>query len=345
MNLWQTLGKWASDAWGFLSGLPGDASKALAAVWHYVTSLHNVLQWVIGYPVLKYIVTALAHMNAVSVAITIITDALHRIAGWIWLTMVKPVRDQLNRRIDQLRAWTAAQLYALTQLVITLFLRSMAYTRQLVGAERGQRIKADQAEHAAMLKAVAAAIALVQQQAASGYNSGLHERTSVVSKLLDQLAGRNPAVRALTRLLVKAVIDLETIDNPLARFVVSKLVSQVISRAGTDKIIATLVSDLLGPLAGQPKARGLSDVTRDVSERLGALESQWAAFMAAGGPEVEQAGSEWQALTSLTVDAALLGVFGLAVTSPQDWAAGVADTIGTAGNAALDAVISVISKA
>lgn len=342
MDIFGTLRQWAGRAWSFIFGLPADVAKMADSLWRYITNVHNVLAWFTGGPELKYALSVLGSLSEFRLAEVAIRDALHRLAGWLWLTMVRPVRDQLRRSIARLYAWTLAEFVATWAQMYRLYFAALAYTRALVSAERAARIRGDQAEHAAMLKRVAAAVAQIEHEAATGYNSGLHGRLGLVATLLNDVADRAPQVKALTSMLIKAVIDLETIDNPVARWVIGRLLTEIIGKLGVDKVTGDLISRLLGPLSGQPKAAGVQDVTRDVADRLAALEAQWADFMDQGGPEVEQAGREWKALTSLGTDAAMLGFLGLAVTEPDAWARAMADTVGVAGNAALAAIVKVI---
>lgn len=342
MNPIGTLIRWGKDALHAILGGASDITGVLRKVWGYVTNVHNVFAWLLGGPELRYILSALYHMSIVHLGVVAIRDTLRAIAGWIWATMVRPVRDALNRRISQLAAWIRAQLIILRALVITLYRASLAYTRQQVGIERSARIKAIQAEHAAMLKAVAACLATVQRQAAGGYNSVNRERLNLIARLLNDVADRQPEVKGLVTLLVKSVVDLETVDNPVLRFGISKLLTEIVGRLGVDRVTGDLIGRLLGPWTAGGRPGNLSAVERDVALRLNALEDQWAEFMAAGGPEVEQAGREWRDISGLVTDAAILGMFTLGVTDPAVFARGVADTIGIAGNDALDAIVRVI---
>lgn len=345
MNLLKTLLHWASSAFGFVAGLPADIGHALSAVWHYVTSVHNLLSWVTGNPVLKFARNVLVNISVFHAAIVAIRIALHRLAVWLLVHYIRPIAAALNARITRLQLWTSGRLTALRLFAIQLYVNAIAYTDQQVGAERAQRVRADQAEHAAMLAQVKAALALVQQEAASGYNSELHARLGVAGLLLDEIATRNPAARALVTALVNGLFELESVDNPLLRLTLGRILAQIINHFVIDKVTGQLAQTLLGPLLGQPRAANLHDAERDIAGRLNVLEGQWAAFMAAGGPEVEQAGREWKDITSLSVDAGLLAILGLAVADPPAWAAAVANSIGTVGNDALGGIVSLIRKA
>ena len=340
-----TLAKWANDAWNFITGLPGDVAKAVQAVWHYVTQVHNTFGWFFGNPALRAVTRFLYSISYFHAAQIVIHDALGRLARWIWLTWIRPQVARLDRRITALFWWAVMRFIATWAQMYRLYYASLAYTRQLVAVERSQRIAADQAEHAAMLKAVAACLATVQRQASSGYNSGRHERLTIVNRLLNDLADRNPEIRGLVSLLVKAVIDLETIDNPVVRFTVGRLLTEVIGRLGVDKVTGDLIGRLLASFTGGGPPANLYDTERAVADRLAALEDTWAQFMDNGGPEVEQAGREWKQISGPVASVAILGLFGLAVADPGAFATGVTDTVGKAGNAALDVVIGAIQRA
>lgn len=345
MSILGTLAHWARDAWGAITGAAADVAGGFEKVWHYITSVYNTLGSIVGGVQLRAVLRFLYAISALHAAQGLISDALHRLAVWIYLNWIKPAIDRLTRQLVQLRAYTEREFALMFRLMVQMFNQAEAYTRMMVGFERSQRIAADKAEHAAMLKAVAACLATVQRQAAGGYNAGTHARLSIVGKLLDDIAARQPEVKALTSLLIRSVFDLETIDNPLLRFTIGKLLSELVGRLGVDRVTGDLIGRLLEPWIGDVRPRDLYSTERDVAARLSALEAQWADFMANGGPEVEQAGREWRDITGVAADVAILGVFGLAVADPQAWARGVADTVGAAGNATLDGVIRLIREA
>lgn len=345
MNILSTLAGWARTAWNAVAGIPSDIGHGFQSLWHYTSSLHNVLYYLVGGPFWKLWYRAISHLNAVYVIMQLINRAHHRIPGYIKLTQTDPAVAMLLARIADLKRWVLWQLFILRVIIQALYEAALAYTRLLVGIERNARIAADAAEHAAMLKAVAAALATVQHEAADGYNAGLRDRLSTVAQLLNEIADRSPIVKDLVRVLVPLVVDLETIDNPLIRFGIGKLLGEIIGKLGIDRVTGDLIQRLLGPFTSGGKVTDLEGAFRDTSTRLTNLEQQWADFMAAGGPEVEQAGREWKDLTSVTVDAALLGLFALAVADPQAWATGVADTVGAVESATLDTIIGLIGKA
>lgn len=345
MPVINTVLGWAKSAWGLITGGAGQVGSALLAIWHYSTSIHSLLSYLMSKPVLDFMKNAVTQWSIFGVTLNIIHDVLLRVSWWIWWRMIVPVRNQLQGMISRDHAWTVRQFWATDMWVIRLYLAGRAYALALTAAERAARARAVAAEHAAMVKAVAAALAAVQHEAASGYNSGYRARLGPVQTLLDDLAVRNPVVKTLVTDLVKAAIDLEGIDNPVARFLVARLLTEVIDKAGVDKVTGQLAARFLEPLTGAAQPANLYDVCRDIGARLTAIEQWIADFNTHGGPEIEDAGDQWKAITGLGVDAAVLAMFGTAVADPGAFATGAADTVGTAANAALGSIVTLIGKA
>lgn len=344
IDIFKTLGQLAKDAFGFITGGSGNPLNALTGLWRYITGVHNLLAWLVGGPQLKYVLAALYNMSVLHLAVDAVSGALHLLARWILATWILPIRDDLIRRIAALRAW-ATLTFELTRALIELrYQAALAYTRALVGAERDQRLKGDQLEHAAMLREVAAALATVQRQAATGYNDQLHQRLGIVGKLLDELAIHDPLVKTVVKDLVTAVFDLETIDDPVLRFAIGKLLNTLVAKLSVDKVIGDLIERLIADVTGQARARGLQDVTSDIGKRLNALEDQWAAFFHHGGADLEQAGDQWQNLASLGVDAAIVAFFGFAIADPSGWATSVHDAVSVPAHATLKAVSGLVHR-
>lgn len=340
-----TVVSWAKSAWSAISGLGGDVSAAVQKLWAFANSIHGLVSWLFGFPLLQLARAIIDHIRADWDNGAALWAALHRLPAWIWAHQVHPVSLHLNIRIGNLFAWTLREFVATWAATVRLVAAARAYTRALVAAERAARVKAVAAEHAAMLTNVRALHQQVEKEAASGYATGTPDRKSTLAKLLADVAERDPAVKGLVGDLAGIVLDVETVDNPLLRYAAGKILTDIIGHLGIDQAITALIQRLLDPLTGSPRPAGLYDVAKDTAARLGALEAQWADFMAAGGPEVEQAGQGWKDLTGLTVDAAALAFFAVALDDPQAWAAGVADTIGAAAAAAMGGIVDLVSKA
>ena len=345
MGVLNTLISWGQSAWNAITGAAGDVTGALTKIWSFISSLHGLISWLFGNPLLALARALAGHLPIVQLGIIAIRDVLARLGAWIWYHYVRPVKRQLLNIIYLLDVWVHQQLAALTRLVWALYFAGEAYTRLLVGTERKQRIAADAAEHRAMLAQIKALHQAIEKEASSGYNTGSQGRAGNITSLLDDLLTRTPAIRGLERELVSIVLDLAAVDDPLIRLGVGKLLTEIINKAGVDKATGDLVSLLLGTYAGQPVAHDLHGAMLDLARRVTALETQWSDFMKKGGPEVEQAGQGWKDLTSLVTDAAILGFVGLAVNDPSAWATGVNDTIAGPADTALTGIVDLIQRA
>jgi hypothetical protein len=344
MGFLKTLTGWASTAWGAISGAVGNPLDALTKLWHYITSVHGMMSWLAGNPFLRFFKTALENLTTIGLALQVIRDVLHRVGGWIWAHEVRPVRDQLQRKITALRAWAVVEFGRTWALIQVRYLQALAFTVKQVAAERAQRIKAVQAEHAAMLAGDKATLATVQKQAAGAYNAGVHARVGIAGQLLDDLVTRTPLIKDLVNAVIDGALKLADVEDPVLGFLLTKLVNEIVSKVGVDRLAAEAAQSLLAPVIGGKRPAGLHDVVADIDARLTAMEKQWADFMKKGGPEVEDAGEQWKGLTGLAADAGMLAFVGLAVAEPAAWAQGISDTVGVAGDAALTAAVSLIGK-
>jgi hypothetical protein len=194
------------------------------------------------------------------------------------------------------------------------------------------------------VRLVKAALATVDREASDGYNSQTKAREGVIAKLADDLALRNPVMKAAVKDLITLMIDAIEIDNPVIRFALAKVLQEVIGKLGIDKVAGQLMQTLINDLTGHGKPSTLEEVSADTARRIGALEDQWADFMVKGGPEIQQAGEQWKAYGSLAIDAAVGYFFYLAATNPAAWARDVNDTAGTVVNVTAEAVVDIIRK-
>jgi hypothetical protein len=344
MGWLKTAVGWARDTWNSITGVITNPAEVFGKIWKWLASFHGLIGWLFGTPVLSWLNAALANLAEHSAAWEALERLLARIPAWIKAHLIMPWVRLLLARLARLQRWTAAQLLALRILMMFLYLAARLYARQLTAAEHKAMVTAVAREHKAMLAGLKATLAEVQKEAASGYNAGTPDRKTVIGKLLDDLAVRDPAVKHLVSDLIGLIIDIDTIDNPLARWLIQKLLAEIIRKLGVEKVIGDLLERLIGPLAGQPRATGLYEVTRDVARRLTALEAQWADFMTSGGPEVEQAGKEWKDLASIATDVGLLAFLGLAVADPGAWATGIADTAGPVANGAMSGIAGLLGR-
>lgn len=344
MGFLRSVLHYARAAWDIIWGLPVDVSHAFEAIWRFAGSIHNLFDNTISI-VLRQLHSG--HLSLTQLILDAMTDylnALKRIAHWIWNRQVNPVRLDLIARIRALQRWTARKIAAEHYFAIRLYFLALAYAYRLVSVERSARIAAVNAARAYAATLVKAALATVQRQAADGYNGTLKHRVSVIEKIADGLVNRNPALKIVVSDLIRLVIDAIEIDNPVLRLVIQQALTRIIDSLGIDKVAGSLLSGLIGDLTDSGKARGLQDVTGDIGQRLSRLEGQWADFMAHGGPEIEQAGDQWQAYGSLLTDAALVAFAAQAVAAPAAWAAEVDATAGRVVNDTVGVIASLLKR-
>lgn len=345
MNFFRTLLHYAQDAWNFITGLPGDVSSAILAVWHFVASVQNMLTHIAARVIKPLLEGYLGLYADIIRALEDLLDNDSRIGPWIYATWIYPLWRAVLARIASLRAWVQRQLNILRALVFRLYLASLQYTNREVSLERKYRLDDIRMARNYSLRLVNAALAEVQREAATGYKAGNKQRVSTVQKITDDIATRNPVIKALVSDFVKLLIDFLGASNPVERIVLQLALTKIVNHLGVDKVAGNLLQALVGPLIGNPDPRNLHDVCANLAQRVSAIEGRWADYMDNGGPEQEQQGRQLKSLTSVVTDVALLGFFGLMATEPNAWATGVADTIGTVVNDSAAAAAAVIRKA
>lgn len=327
MGLIKSLLNAARSAWNLIFGLPADIGRAVAGVWSFARSVQQVADYVLSHPLTEL-------LNAIALFAAVVTgnhqaeiNAIVRIDPWIYRHRVLPLRADVLLWLAQLRA-RIAYLFAQAYLYINQkFAQAEAYTRQLVGAEHK-----DMLAHFTAAERYAYAQALqrkkeIEQEAAQAYNAHLGDRLGLAGRLADIIAAHNPAERALVRVIVTAVADLAGAENPLARLALGFAVRELVNRLAVDKVAARLLGDLLGPVIGTPRSHGVADTVNGLGARIEALERTWADFMDHGGPEVEQAGSDWKDMDSVFTDAALVAFMAATIADPVAAAAETARVI------------------
>lgn len=345
MGLLGSLINWGKSAWSFITGQAGAIADGFSKLWHYITSVHNLLSWITGVPVLDTLSGLVNFARDLVSMNEAILAALARIATWILNHLIMPWVRKILLLIAQLRAKEAADVKMLVADDIEGLRLAEAYTEKLVGIERAARVADVKAARAYALALVRAVHQAIENEAASGYEVDQHERLSVVQRILDDLATRNPAVRGLVATLVRGVIDLAGIENPLARLALGVVLSRIVTQLGVDRAAGDLVSRLLGPLIADNHPKDLHDVIKDICDRLTGLEDQWADFMVHGGPGVMAAGDDWKRITGLVADGAMLVMFAQMTTDPTGWAREVASTLGAVANDAIIGTEQLIRRA
>lgn len=328
----------ATSAWRKITGIGGSVADALTDIWRFTGQVLTGLRYVFTHPVTS-ILNAIAVFSAwLSGNVVALRNALNRLVPWYDVHKLNPLRAQVVIWFAQLRA-RIAYLFALAYLFINLrYHQALAYARMLVNAEHKAMLKAFAAAEAYTRQLVTALHKTVESEASKGYSSTLRDRTTAINRIVDLIASRNPALRGAVREIIRIVLDLLAVDDPLARLAAGFLIREVINRLGIDKAIGSLLADITGPLLDDPKPDNLRDVIKNIGLRLDALESQQAAFMEDGGPQILQAGKEWKGITGYVTDAAMLAFFASAVAAPQAWAADVSAVMGPAVREATAAV-------
>lgn len=248
---------------------------------------------------------------------------IHTLTAWIGSELSRLEFSILKPWIERLKRLIRHDFWVLWHRDWRLHQRAAAYARQQ-----------DKALHQ-----------LIEREAASGYRAQYQGRLVAITGILGHLISRVPFLRDIIGKIIGGVIDLAGVEDPVARWVLTVLMTRVVGRLGVDKAAGQFAQDLLTPILGQPKPRDIHDVINDISQRMNAMERQWARFFADGGSQVEQAGKEWQAVTGPLADVALLAFFGAAVNDPARWAKDVQGTIGRPLEAVLGATADLIKKA
>ena len=317
MGLITTLISIARGAWNFIAGLPGDIGRALQGLWQFARSVHQLFDYAMSHPLTEL-------LNGLALWAAIVTgnhqaelNAIVRIDPWITRHRVLPLRAQVLLWLRQLEA-RIAYLFAQAYLYINLkFRQAEAYTRQLVAAEHKDMLTHfAEAERYAFLQALTRKKE-IEQEAADAYNAHLGNRLGLADRLAGIIASHNPAERAVIKVITEGIADLALVENPVARLALGFAIRELINHLAVDKVAAQLLNDLLGPVLGTPRSHGVADTVNGLSARLEAVERQWAGFMDHGGPEVEQAGSDWKEMDGLVTDTALLAFIAATIADPS----------------------------
>jgi uncharacterized protein YukE len=327
-----------------ISGSKHHDRGVLGAVWSWINSVATGALATVAGPLAASSKATRVALQQVSANLTEGYKTWLRGVTWLW----RGYFAWLQRLIRKYRAQEAAQRTQadnrLYRLIWRLFAILQNMIRARVAAERSAREReVAAAERKAQLE-LRALHQVIEREAASAYRAAYSARLSMLQRLLDLVVTLNPEVRALAGRIAGGLLDLATIDDPLARVVIGFAIRELIDHLGIDSVIGQLIDDLAGPLLGDPRPAGLHAVIADIAARLAAVEGQWAGFMADGGPQVEQAGEDWKAISSLAGDAAIVAFAGLAVADPAAWATALSDTVGVVLNDAAAAIAALVRK-
>jgi len=272
-------------------------------------------------------------------------DALHRLAAWTANYLIGPIYTYINRQIAQLKHQMILLIDVVYSAVFKMYSQAVAVASVMVTRERSQRQAAVAQAEAQARNLVRVLHSTIEAEAASAYRGGYPGRVSAITTLIRVIESNDPVMAALTKRLIGLVLDLASIDNPIARLVIGFVLRRIINGLGIEKPLGNLISDLLNPILADVRPHDLHGVILDISARLAAMEGQWSTFFADGGSQVEQAGQEWQKITSAAGDLAILGFIGEAAANPQGWATALNDTVGATIDATASAVAALIGKA
>lgn len=337
MDLLRSLTSIVSSVLQTVFGVPGSTlnavrsfiQSAVNALFHFTTHVYQTYQWVTASVIWPYVAA-----NNELWRWQLQVD--HRISEKLRF-ILRQLVPSINQRIAALTKALAAAVAKersdiawLVQWLSWLGPHLKAYTREQVAAEHQAMLKQSAADRSYTRGQISALHQSIENEAASGYNSELQDHLSVISKILDIIAGRNPELRSITKDVVDWLLNLVELDNPVLRFAGTLILNRLIAKLGIDRVIGDTVSALLGTLVSDGKAKNLHDVERDVCARLNALERQWSVFLDDGGPEVLQAGRLWKDGSSLLADAALVAFLAYIFTEPVAAARETNDTVGAA---------------
>lgn len=269
--------------------------------------------------------------------------AFSRIVAWIESTVEARIMTILVKWYNRLRGLILFYWQQSVKEDLFLFAIARKNTLALMVAERRARTRAIAQAKAELTARIRHLHQTIEREAASGYQLAYPARQDLITRLADLIAANNPVVRGLVSDLVTGVLDLAGVDSFAGRLLLGFITRKIIDRLGVDQLAGHFLDDLLAPILGNPKPRDLHGVIADIAARLNATESQWAQFYGDGGSLVEQAGSQWQALTGPLADAALVAWFAQGVAFPGAWAAEIADTVGAAADAIALAAASLIN--
>lgn len=342
MDVWGTIESWAKNVWYGVQNLGGAAESVFESLWRFIQSVYAATGWLLSALLSPGILIITAELKALFALHQNLRDALDRVAWWVDAYMIDPLRADILLRIATLELVVMAKFAYLTNLVYILHYAEELHT-DIAVAQEAQARRADIASARAYAKALTTQLhQAIEQEAVAGYKAGQGIRTTLVQQLAQDLNVRGLLDTVTTKLLVEAIDAVMTIDDPALAAVANRIINAILKKSGLGDALADLISKLITPGAGGAAPKDLTGVVADITHRLAVIEDWISNFMLEGGPEIEDAGRQWKTITSLVVDAALLGFIVQAVTSPNAWATEVSDTVGTLANDTIGSIINLI---
>lgn len=328
MSIWNSMAGWARNVADSFGGAATGFSNSMTTLAGWLNSFVGSSLQFFTHPVAD-VETAAADLSAIySHIINDLYGVLRRQEQFIVQRDLEPFESWVKRMFASENAYIENNFTTLWRMIIDTNEQTVNWAQQQFTTERNARIAGDQRSEAYTRQRVQWALGLIQQSAASGYRSTLKGRQDVLLRLADDIITRDPLVRDLVSRVVVGILDLTAVEDPILRLALGFIIKEVIDRLGLDKAIGELLGSLLADILGQKQPDNLHDVIMSIGNRLNTLEGQWAQFMASGGPEILQAGREWEGITGILTDIGLAAFFGAMVADPAGWANDIATVTG-----------------
>lgn len=326
MRYWALLNKQQKQA-------PGQSSQSSSSGWwSWINSVVGGINHFIVGQFEKFAGGVYSSIGGIVSAVHAIQHTIARIEISILHDVVVYLKRIIYQQIRQVKRLIAADFRKLVTMITRALYVAKAYAFALVARERRFRIAADIRLDHEIKTRIKWLHQQLEREAVSAYRAQRSQQVSVITRLLDLAANLNPVIRPIVSDLTQGILDLLAVDDPVARIALGFLLKQVIDRLGLDKPIGDLLHNLLASVLGQGKPKDIHAVIADMCSRLAADETQWLQFYEDGGSEIEQAGTEWQAITAYTTDAALLAAFGVMVADPAAFARDATGALATIVN-------------
>lgn len=151
--------------------------------------------------------------------------------------------------------------------------------------------------------------------AKNGYDPTLKGIATGMAGTLRGLLGNEHVDQAAVNLAIKLLVDLATVDVPLLRPEIERIVRGFLTVTGIDKDLAGILGSQLNALLGWNAPAGLADTTREIGLRLNALESAVGGVTATIEP-LKPESDALREIDSLAFNVALLSYLGAAIAEP-----------------------------
>jgi len=295
-------------------------SGLFGGIWHWVNGVASGIGHFIDGPIVSALRAILNHLENIDAAFQDDINAIERIIFWWERALWHTLQGYITRRVAKVRAELRREVTHLIRLIYVATRTVLALAYAAVARERHERKVAVGRAEARARAQVKALHTTIEREAASGYRITSNDRASLIVRLLDFAVTRNPEIRVLVKDIAGGILDLLEIDDPPLRLLLGFLIKHVIDKLGIDKAVGVLIDDLLAPVLGKKKPHDIHDVILDLSQRMLAVEKQWAQFFEDGGSQVEQAGTDWRNITSLLGNTAIVAFTADAIAQPDEWA-------------------------